>query len=137
VKALEVLVDAADDMALVGPHMPKLGSHWETIHASELTQMVREDRAPLAEAAVGVVALGPRDVEEMLALVDCTQPGPFRARTIDLGHFIGVREGGALAAMAGERTWIGDWREVSGVCTHPRAQGRGYARALIAARRTG
>jgi predicted GNAT family acetyltransferase len=33
--------------------------------------------------------------------------------------------------MAGERTWIGEFREVSAVCTHPDAQGRGYARALI------
>ena len=132
VEALEALVDAGDDMALVGPHMPRLGSRWETIHASELTQMVREERAPLAEDDLDVVALGPGDVDEMLALVALTQPGPFRARTIELGRFIGIRERGALAAMAGERTWIGDWREVSGVCTHPDAQGRGYARALIA-----
>ena len=34
--------------------------------------------------------------------------------------------------MAGERMWIGDHREVSAVCTHPEAQGRGYARALMA-----
>ena len=27
--------------------------------------------------------------------------------------------------------WIGDHREVSGVCTHPDAQGRGLARALM------
>jgi predicted GNAT family acetyltransferase len=33
--------------------------------------------------------------------------------------------------LAGERLWIGDCRELSAVCTHPDAQGRGYARALI------
>ena len=33
--------------------------------------------------------------------------------------------------MAGERTWAGDFREVSAICTHPDAQRRGYARALI------
>jgi predicted GNAT family acetyltransferase len=34
--------------------------------------------------------------------------------------------------MAGERLWIDAFREVSAVCTHPDAQRRGYARALIA-----
>jgi predicted GNAT family acetyltransferase len=34
--------------------------------------------------------------------------------------------------MAGERMWTGDLREVSGICTHPDARGRGYARALTA-----
>ncbi len=34
--------------------------------------------------------------------------------------------------MAGERMWIGDHREVSAVCTHPDAQGKGLARALMA-----
>ena len=28
--------------------------------------------------------------------------------------------------------WVDDCREVSAVCTHPDAQGRGYARMLIA-----
>jgi predicted GNAT family acetyltransferase len=34
--------------------------------------------------------------------------------------------------MAGERMWVGNFREVNAVCTHPDAQGRGYARALTA-----
>ena len=53
------------------------------------------------------------------------------ARTVELGTFIGIRDEGRLVAMTGERMWIGDHREVSAVCTHPDAQGRGYARALI------
>ena len=68
----------------------------------------------------------------MLALVELTHPGPFRERTIELGSLVGVRERGRLLAMAGERMWIGDHREVSGVCTHPEAQGRGLARLLMA-----
>jgi hypothetical protein len=36
-----------------------------------------------------------------------------------------------LLAMAGERMWIGDHREVSGVCTHPESHGSGFARSLL------
>ena len=92
--------------------------------------MIRADRTPLPEGDFDVTVLGAADVPDMLALVELTQPGPFRARTIELGTYIGIREGGRLVAMAGERLWVHDLREVSAVCTHPDAQGRGYARAL-------
>ncbi|MFO1274404.1 MAG: GNAT family N-acetyltransferase, partial [Rubrivivax sp.] len=62
-----------------------------------------------------------------------TEPGPFLARTHAMGRFIGVREQGRLLAMAGERFRPEGWTEVSGVCTHPEARGRGLARALSAA----
>jgi predicted GNAT family acetyltransferase len=132
VAALETLVDVDDDIGLVGPHVPVLSSRWQTLHASELTQMLRTDPSPLPETDADVSALAAADVPEMLALVERTQPGPFRKRTIELGCFWGIRRGGRLVAMAGERTWIGDFREVSGVCTDPEAQGRGHARTLIA-----
>lgn len=131
VAALTSLVDVGDDVGLVGPHVPALPENWETVYASELTQMLRTDRSLLSEGNVEVAALGPSDVTQMLALVELTHPGPFRRRTIELGAYIGIRERSRLVAMAGERTWIGDFREVSAVCTHPDAQGRGYARALI------
>ena len=132
VAALEALVDVGDEFGVLGPYAPKLGRDWEITLDAEATQMLRADRAPLPEGGPEVVALGPDDVADMLSLVELTQPGPFRRRTIELGRFIGIREKGRLVAMAGERSWIGDCREVSGVCTHPDAQGRGHARALIA-----
>jgi predicted GNAT family acetyltransferase len=131
VAALTALVDVGDDIGLVGPYVPALPGSWETLHASQLTQMLRRNRSPLPEGDVEVTTLGPADVDEMLELVDHTRPGPFRTRTIELGTYIGIRERGRLVAMAGERTWIGDCREVSAICTHPEAQRRGYARALI------
>jgi predicted GNAT family acetyltransferase len=130
VAALEALVEIGDDMGAVGPCAPILASNWETLLEERVTQMIRRELSPLAEGDVHVLALGKADVADMSALVELTQPGPFRSRTIELGRFIGIREGGRLVAMAGERMWIGDCREVSGVCTHPDAQGRGYARAL-------
>ncbi|HXX83579.1 MAG TPA: GNAT family N-acetyltransferase [Casimicrobiaceae bacterium] len=131
VAALTKLVDVGDDVALVGPHQPVLPDDWETLYTSNITQMLRADRSPLPEGDAEVAKLGPVDVDEMLALVELTKPGPFRRRTIELGTYIGIRERGRLVAMAGERTWIGEHREVSAICTHPEAQGRGYARALI------
>jgi ribosomal protein S18 acetylase RimI-like enzyme len=132
VAALETLVEAGDDMGTLGPWIPKLGRNWEIVHEAEVTQMLRAERTPLSEGPAEAAGLGPNDVAEMLSLVELTQPGPFRRRTIELGRFIGIREEGRLVAMAGERSWIGDCREVSGVCTHPDAQGRGHARKLIA-----
>jgi ribosomal protein S18 acetylase RimI-like enzyme len=131
VAALEALVDVGDDMGTFGMLVPALSARWETLRDSRLTQMIRTDRSPLPEADFGASPLGPADVSEMLALVDLAQPGPFRPRTIELGAYFGIRERGRLVAMAGERMWIGNWRELSAVCTHPEARGRGCARALI------
>jgi len=69
----------------------------------------------------------------MLELTALTEPGPFRQRTSELGGFLGIRESGRLAAMAGERLALPGFREVSAVCTHPNFRGRGYAKALVAA----
>jgi predicted GNAT family acetyltransferase len=132
ISALEALVDIGDDVAMTGSCVPALAGTWEMLVASELTQMLRTDVRPLPEGDADVVALGAADVPEMLALVERMQPGPFRRRTIELGHYIGIRERGRLVAMAGERTQIGAFHEVSAVCTYPEAQGRGYARALVA-----
>ena len=132
VAALEALVEVGDDVGIFGPSAPALPANWETLHASQLTQMIRTDRSLLPEGEADASPLGAADVADMLALVDLTKPGPFRPRTIELGAYIGIREGGRLVAMAGERMWVGSFREVSAVCTHPDAQGRGYARALTA-----
>jgi predicted GNAT family acetyltransferase len=50
-----------------------------------------------------------------------------------MGTFRGIRIGGRLAAMAGERLRFPGYTEVSGVCTHPEFRGRGLARRLSAA----
>jgi predicted GNAT family acetyltransferase len=50
-----------------------------------------------------------------------------------MGTFRGIRIGGRLAAMAGERFRFPGHTEVSGVCTHPDFRGRGLARRLSAA----
>ncbi|MEV6906835.1 GNAT family N-acetyltransferase [Amycolatopsis sp. NPDC051071] len=79
------------------------------------------------------VRLGPGDVPEMLDLVERTKPGPFRPRTIELGTYLGIRRGGALIAMAGERLHPPGWTEISAVCTDPAYRGQGLATRLIRA----
>ena len=76
-------------------------------------------------------ALGDADAAEMLALATLTEPGPFFEKTHRLGDFIGVKQGGRLVAMAGERMKPDGFTEVSGVCTHPDWRGRGYAAGLM------
>ena len=44
---------------------------------------------------------------------------------------MGVKVGGQLAAMAGERMKLPGFTEVSAVCTHPDHRGHGYAAALM------
>ncbi|WP_037603662.1 GNAT family N-acetyltransferase [Streptacidiphilus rugosus] len=108
---------------------------WEPVFVLEGRQMIlpgglRSGR-PCVGAAASVVELGPADVPEMLDLVALAQPGPFRARTRELGAYLGVRENGALVAMAGERLRPPGWTELSAVCTAPAARGRGYASLLV------
>jgi ribosomal protein S18 acetylase RimI-like enzyme len=132
IEALQALVEVGDAVAVAGPHIPEFPANWETLQRIGVVQMIRRDSAPLPEGDAEVTALSTADVADMLALVELTHPGPFRERTIELGTFLGIRQRGRLLAMAGERMWIGNHREVSGVCTHPDSQGRGLARALVA-----
>ena len=131
IEALAAVVDVGDDVGIFGPFVPTLPTTWETLHALRLTQIIRTDPSLLPDGDADASILGAADVPEMLALVELTQPGPFRPRTIELGTYVGIREGGRLVAMVGERMWIGSFRELSAVCTHPDARGRGYAQALI------
>jgi ribosomal protein S18 acetylase RimI-like enzyme len=95
-------------------------------------QMVAE-RFDVAPAMDGIEPLTTADGPAMLELATLTKPGPFSARTHELGDFWGVKASGRLIAMAGERMKQDGFTEVSGVCTHPDARGRGLARQLSTA----
>ncbi len=77
--------------------------------------------------------LTPADVPDMLDLAKLTQPGPFAARAIVLGSYVGIRSEGQLIAMAGERMRFDGFTEISAVCTHPEHRGRGHASSLVGA----
>ena len=72
---------------------------------------------------------GHRGVLDLAALV---YPHYFRPRTQELGRYHGVVGPAGLDAMIGERMAMPGLREISAVCTHPEALGRGLARRLLA-----
>ena len=133
--------DAFEDLlALVEPH-DKIAfftserldppSEWELVRARQIEQMVAVERPE--PPRLDAVVLSAADVPEMLELAAVTEPGPFFARTIELGLYLGIRDGRRLVAMAGERMLLDGYTEISGVCTAPSHHGRGYARSLVAA----
>jgi predicted GNAT family acetyltransferase len=93
-------------------------------------QMIAARIAPPEDNA-DVIELDDADAAEMQALAELTQPGPFHARTHTLGGFVGIRENGRLIAMTGERMRVPGFTEISAVCTHPDARGRGLAAKLM------
>ncbi|WP_051198755.1 GNAT family N-acetyltransferase [Gordonia shandongensis] len=137
-----VMTDAdwADTAALAGPgatvglrdlHSP-IPRGWDLVETFDLVQY--SGAGVVGAPDPDAVLLGTDDVPEMAALVDLTRPGPFLPRTVELGDFLGHRDGGGrLVAMAGMRLRVPGWVEISGVCTHPDARGQGRARRLIAA----
>ncbi len=99
----------------------------ETLRLATL-QMVADDLQPAPD--LPLVDLDAANVSEMLALIELTEPGPFLARTIEMGRYVGIRSAGRLVAIAGERLKVPGWTEISAVCTHPDAQRQGLAGAL-------
>ncbi|WP_228183472.1 GNAT family N-acetyltransferase [Streptomyces anulatus] len=131
--------DWADVAALAGPggsvalaaFQEAPPQDWEIVFRADGVQLVdvSVDAVPDPEA----VPLGPRDVPEMLDLVARTRPGPFLPRTVELGTYLGIRRGGELVAMAGERLHPPGWTEISGVCTDESVRGQGLASRLVLA----
>ncbi|MFL6445753.1 MAG: GNAT family N-acetyltransferase, partial [Candidatus Sulfotelmatobacter sp.] len=104
---------------------------WEFIVGAPLVQMVCDKPAPFpASNGHAILELESSDSPEMLELTALTKPGPFGTRTHELGTYLGIREGGRLAAMAGERLKVPGYTEISAVCTHPEHTGKSYARLL-------
>ena len=129
---LGAIVPDGGAVALAGPAGAlAVRCSWRALGSFEVIQMVCE--AKVAPPGRSPLELGPPDVDEMAALVRATEPGPFGPRTIEMGLYVGVREGGRLLAMAGERMHPPGYTEVSGVCTAPEARGRGLAEALVRA----
>jgi len=105
---------------------------WEFVVGAPLLQMVYENGVASSSNGHGKIeVLGDKDSPEMLDLTALTKPGPFGTRTHDLGYYVGIRNGGKLVAMAGERLKVPGHTEISAVCTHPDHLGKGYAGALM------
>lgn len=104
---------------------------WELEVETELLKMIWAGGTQPEIDTTDLVPLSPRHAQVALDLALLTNPGPFGLRTLELGDYFGVFDRGNLIAMAGERMFCPPLREISGVCTHPDAQGRGLAKKLM------
>ena len=132
VDALATLVKPEDSVFLLQVPKIVIPPGLIEIKAAKGVQMVAT-RSLLSEATGDNLILTDEDAPEMLELATLTEPGPFLARTHIMGRFRGIRMGGRLVAMAGERMRFPGFTEVSGVCVHPEFRGRGLARRLSGA----
>jgi len=123
------------NMALLFRDELDLPDGWTEAFGGIGRQMVwpGSSRRPATGDGAEVVQLDADDVPEMVALVERTEPGPFSARTIELGTYLGVRDpaDGRLIAMAGQRLHPPGHVEISAVCTDVDWRGRGLARLLV------
>ena len=114
------------------PYEPMGG--WSYVGGAPLLEMVRENGGAcltVSNLTPEIIELGVKDSPDMVELASLTKPGPFGTRTHELGYYVGIRDGGMLVAMAGERLKVPGHTEVSAVCTHPDYVGRGYASMLM------
>lgn len=130
--ALGNLLSGSQVAALFTPEPVDVPAGFKVVLAETGEQMIGSPAdSPLRDTEI--VRLGAADVPAMLALTELTKPGPFALRTHELGTFLGIRAGGELVAMTGERMKPGKFTEMTAVCVHPDHRGRGYAQALLAA----
>jgi len=124
------------ESALLARRVLAVPEGWTVQFAAPCRQMWRPpglDDESETEAASGLERLGEPDVPAMLALVERTKPGPFLARTFELGTYLGLRDSGTLVAMAGERMRPAGFTEISAVCTDVSHRGSGLASRLVRA----
>ncbi len=131
-RALARLVRAGDGHALFLPGDVEIGEHFELLGLKNIVQMIGPAVSPPVDEGRFTV-LGPQHKDRMASLVQRTEPGPWMPRTDELGRFLGVFDGDALVAMAGERMHLAGYREISAVCTDPAWRGKGLARDLMVA----
>lgn len=96
-----------------------------------LWQMVMQQHVPFTVKDAIIQPLDYSHITAMIELTALTRPGPFTQRTIEFDNYIGIFENDQLVAMAGERLKVPGYTEVSAICTHPDATGKGYGAALL------
>lgn len=128
----ELTPDEESVFGLVSVAEINIPAPWATLHCIPLLQMVCEHPIYRKDHTAPIKNLSDEHIPQMLELTKLTNPGPFRERTIDFGHYQGIFDGDKLVAMAGQRMHAHPYAEISAVCTHPDYTGRGYAAQLMA-----
>jgi ribosomal protein S18 acetylase RimI-like enzyme len=130
--ALGALLSGPEIAVLFTPDAVSAPVEFKILLAETGEQMIGTP-AEFSLPGVEILTLGVSDVPEMMALTELTKPGPFSARTHELGTFLGIRIDGQLVAMAGERMKPANYTEMTAVCVHPSHRGRDYGQALLGA----
>jgi predicted GNAT family acetyltransferase len=131
-RSLLRLLSPGDRVALLTPEPISPPPELVVVKRDMVDQMMLAAK-PTPPGTTQLINLCVTDLPEMRHLVELTKPGPFGARTIELGDYLGIRIDGALVAAAGERMKLDGFTEISAVCVHPSRRGQGLAAELIAA----
>jgi|SRR5581483_7945511 len=127
--ALDDLVPPGERIFLAQADDLALSEKFSKVAEARVVQMIAIERVdPIPDARIE--KLTGADAEEMLSLATLTKPGPFTLRAAALGEFFGIKIGGRLAAMAGERMKQPGYSELSGVCSHPDFRGGNLGKIL-------
>jgi ribosomal protein S18 acetylase RimI-like enzyme len=117
------------------PLTPPAG--WTNTRSVDLVELVQEtvgSHTSEAKTEHGgkIIELSSADLPQMSGLYEATRPGrKLYPRLMELGGFIGIKQGNLLVAMACLRLNLPGYREISTVATLPGHTGRGYATALV------
>ena len=130
--ALSDLAQAGEELWLIEREEWPVPPSMQLLRTARLVQMVADRPMPPQPGDAACDLLDEADVSEMTELAISTKPGPWGDKTRRYGQFYGIRDGGRLAAMAGERMRPAPGlAEVSAVCTWPDYRGQGLAGQLI------
>jgi predicted GNAT family acetyltransferase len=127
---LSSILTTGESLWVMGESLPPVAelSYEETL---ECLQMVLPEEVSVPDPTIEIVPLSGANAAEMVALTTLAFPGFFRSRTCEMGSYYGIRSEGELIAMGGERLMLEGYSEISGVCTHPKHRGKGYAASII------
>ncbi len=129
-EAIAALIEPDESVYLLGV-TPRLSREWRLEAFRPLAQMICTEVILVIDGP-DVIELSTAHRADVLALTALVYPHYFRERTMEMGRYFGIYQGGRLAAMIGERLGTDTTQEISAVCTHPDFNGHGYARRLIA-----
>ncbi len=105
----------------------KISLHNELI----CNQMVLQRPILLAVKEPIVELVSEKHKTDLSTLVNLVQPGYFKSKTSELGHYFGIYKAHQLVAVTGQRMKMNNFTEVSAVVTHPDHLRKGYAKQLI------
>jgi ribosomal protein S18 acetylase RimI-like enzyme len=119
---------ANTEARLFCPGEEPLPCGWEELDCFPMLQMVASGGSHGNDRTASLLSMS--DSAAMMDLAAVAKPGPFGSRTPLLGRYLGIWQGDRLVAMAGERLRVPGHVELSAICVHPEARGKGYAAAL-------